>query len=87
MQNKESAMKFPCSFPLKVMGLNAPEFPEAVLSVFEKHMGREQLSCATRMSSGSKYLSITVTFTASSREQLDAIYLELNSHPLVVMTL
>jgi putative lipoic acid-binding regulatory protein len=87
MQNREWVMKFPCTFPLKVMGLNAPEFPEAVLSVFEKHMDREQLSCATRTSSGNKYLSITVTFTASSREQLDTIYEELNSHPLVVMTL
>jgi uncharacterized protein len=83
----ESVMKFPCSFPLKVMGLNAPGFPEAVLSVFERHIDRERLSCSKRASSGNKYLSLTVTFTASSREQLDAIYQELNSHPLVVMTL
>ena len=87
MQNKESVMKFPCSFPLKVMGLNEPAFPDAVLSVFEKHMDRDRLSYATRTSRGNKYLSITVTFTASSRKQLDAIYEELNSHPLVVMTL
>ncbi len=80
-------MKFPCSYPLKVMGLNAPEFPEAVLSVFEKHAHRVQLSCSKRTSSGSKYVSLTVTFTASSRQQLDAIYRDLNSHPLVLMTL
>ncbi len=80
-------MKFPCSFPLKVMGLNTPEFPEAVLSIFEKHTNREQLSCSNRASSGSKYLSLTVTFTASSRAQLDAIYRDLNGHPLVMMTL
>jgi len=87
MNNKHTVMQFPCSFPLKVMGYNAPEFPEAMLSVFERHMGRQQLSCARRESSGGKYLSLTVTFIASSREQLDAIYRELNSHPLVLMTL
>ena len=80
-------MKFPCSFPLKVMGLNAPEFPEAVLSVLERHLDLERLSCSKRTSSGNKYLSMTVTFTASSREQLDAIYRDLKSHPLILMTL
>jgi hypothetical protein len=42
---------------------------------------------ASKLSSTGKYLSITATFTATSREQLDALYLELNSHELVVMTL
>ncbi len=80
-------MKFPCSFPVKVMGLNAPGFAEAVFSVFERHMSRDQFSWSDRTSSGSNYLSLTVTFTASSREQLDALYRDLNSHPLVLMTL
>jgi putative lipoic acid-binding regulatory protein len=80
-------MQFPCLFPLKVMGYNAPGFPEAVLSVFDRHIDRDQLSCSERRSSGSKYLSLTVTFIASSREQLDAIYRDLNSHQLVLMTL
>jgi putative lipoic acid-binding regulatory protein len=87
MHKQESLMQFPCSFPLKVMGYNVPEFPEAVLSVFERHASRDQLSCSKRTSSGRKYLSLTLTFIASSREQLDAIYRDLNSHPLVLMTL
>jgi putative lipoic acid-binding regulatory protein len=42
---------------------------------------------ARQLSSSGKYLSITATFTATSREQLDALYRELNGHELVVMTL
>jgi hypothetical protein len=39
-----------------------------------------------RRASG-KYLSVTATFVAESRAQIDAIYRELNGHDLVVMTL
>ena len=41
----------------------------------------------TRLSSGGKYLAVTVTFVAESREQLDALYRELSAHPRVVMLL
>ena len=34
-----------------------------------------------------KYLGLTVTIQARSHEQLDALYLELNAHPAVVMIL
>ena len=34
-----------------------------------------------------KYLSITCTINAVSREQLDALYQELCDHPMVVMVL
>ena len=34
-----------------------------------------------------KYLSITCTINAQSREQLDGLYRELCDHPMVVMVL
>jgi putative lipoic acid-binding regulatory protein len=34
-----------------------------------------------------KYLSVTCTINAVSREQLDALYQELCDHPMVVMVL
>ena len=37
--------------------------------------------------SNGKYLSITATFTATSKEQLDALYRELSSHPMVKIVL
>lgn len=87
MENENQILKFPCLFPLKVMGLNNGAFSSAVMAIFHKHLGPDQLASSSRTSSGEKYLSITVTFMAESRTQLDAIYEELNAHELVLMTL
>ena len=80
-------LQFPCTFPIKVMGLNSETFPAAVLAIFQRHVAPDQISCDRRLSSGDKYLSLTVTFTAQNREQLDALYRELHAHELVLMTL
>ena len=40
-----------------------------------------------RPSSAGNYLGITMTVTATSREQLDALYQELTSHPMVKVVL
>ena len=81
------AFQFPCSFPLKVMGLNTGDFSSAVKAIFRKHLGPEPVSFSHHLSSTGKYLSITATFAAVSREQLDGLYRELNGHKLVKMTL
>ena len=39
------------------------------------------------MSREKKYMSVTATVRAISREQLDALYRELSDHPMVVMVL
>jgi hypothetical protein len=87
MKDHHHKIQFPCSFPVKAMGLNNAEFPAAVLSIFHKHFKPGDLTCSTQTSSGGKYLSITVTFIAQSRHQLDSIYEELNRNDLVLMTL
>jgi putative lipoic acid-binding regulatory protein len=40
-----------------------------------------------RSSKNGRYLSLTVTINARSREQLDALYSELSKHPMVMMVL
>lgn len=40
-----------------------------------------------RASREGRYLSLTATGTARSREQLDALYRDLCDHPMVVMVL
>lgn len=87
MKKRDSSIHFPCSFPLKVMGPGTEAFALAVTAIFEKHVGPGLISYSRRLSRGGKYLSITATFTARSRDQLDALYQELNDHDLVVMTL
>jgi len=80
-------LAYPCTFPLKVVGLNTEAFERAVREVIRKHLGDIAVEYEARKSSGGKYLSVTATFVAESREQVDAIYRELNGHDLVVMTL
>ena len=87
MSGRENLLAFPCTFPLKVVGLNAEAFERAVREVVRKHLGDIAVEYEARKSSGGKYLSVTATFAAESREQVDAIYRELNGHDLVVMTL
>jgi len=88
MSADTSPLHFPCEFPVKVMGQNSEEFVAIVRSVFEKHLpSLDDAAITRRLSSGDKYLSITVTIQAQSKEQLDRIYKELNAHKLVLMTL
>ncbi len=86
-EQKELSRHFPCSFPLKVMGLNTEDFSSAVLSIVRSHLGSAAFSCSRRSSSGDKYTSLTVTFMARNKEQVDAIYRALNAHHLVLMIL
>ena len=78
---------YPCTFPLKVIGLDTEAFEHAVREVVRKHLGEIVIEYEARKSSGGKYLSVTATFVAESREQVEAIYRELKGHDLVVMTI
>ena len=83
-----SLLEFPCTFPLKIMGLADDRLAQAVLAVVVRHApGFDGATMEMRSSSGGKYVSLTCTITATSREQLDALYRELTSHPLVKIVL
>lgn len=85
---KKSLLQFPCAFPVKVMGLNTEEFFAVVHAVFERHLPSfDEVAIDRRLSSGDKYLSLTITFQAQSKEQLNEIYEELNALEQVLMTL
>jgi putative lipoic acid-binding regulatory protein len=83
----EQIIKFPCPFPVTVMGLNNEAFKAAALDILKKHLRTEVADHTSRLSSGGKYLSLSITFIAENRAQVDALYHELNDHDLVVMTL
>jgi len=86
--NAESLLTFPCEFPIKVMGRREDGFAQAVSDVVRRHVqDLPQEAIEMRASSNARFLSITVTFEASSREQLDALYTELSKHPMVMMVL
>jgi putative lipoic acid-binding regulatory protein len=85
---EQSLIEYPSLFPIKVMGGNVDGFTEAVLDVARRFDPMlDPAAIETRLSSGNKYLAITVTVTATSREQLDDLYRALSSHPLVKVVL
>lgn len=88
MTARMDLFQFPCSYSLKVMGSNSNEFFGIVSAIVERHGGgAEGITYSSRVSSGGKYISITATFIARNREQLDAIYGDLRQQKLVVMVL
>ncbi len=87
-QPAESLLKFPTAFPIKVMGRTQDGFAQAIVSVVQKHAPDfDPATMEMRASSAGKYLSLTCTVHATSRDQLDNLYRELTSHPMVAMVL
>jgi hypothetical protein len=83
-----SPLAFPCDFPIKVMGRKQPRFVQAVTAIVRKHAPDfDAATVEMRPSRQGKYLSVTCVVRATSRQQLDALYLELCDHPDVVMVL
>ncbi len=83
-----SALEFPTAFPIKVMGRRTDDFAQAIVEVVLRHAPDfDAGTLEMRASREGNYLSVTATITATSREQLDALYRELTSHPLVAMVL
>jgi uncharacterized protein len=85
---KDSLIEYPSQFPIKVMGTHADGFVHAITSIAKQFDPAYDASTVElRESKGGKYLGITITITATSREQLDALYRTLSTHPMVKMVL
>jgi putative lipoic acid-binding regulatory protein len=83
-----SLIEYPCDFPLKVFGAQHPDLAQSILKVVLKHAPDfEAAGMEMRASRNAKYISLTCTVRATSRDQLDALYRDLTSHPLVKMVL
>jgi putative lipoic acid-binding regulatory protein len=87
-EERKSLLKFPCAFPLKVIGKDADDFEGFVLAIFRKHADPATYEgVETRPSGMGTYLAVTVTFTASSQLQIDALYRELGASDRVLVVL
>ena len=84
----KSLIEYPSPFPVKVMGANVDGFVHAVVSVARRFdPDFDAASVELRPSKAGNYLGVTVTVTATSREQLDELYRTLSSHPMVKVVL
>ena len=85
---KESLIEYPSRFPIKVMGVRVDGLVGAITHI--AHQFDPTFDATTvelRESKGGKYLGVTITVTATSREQLDNLYRALTSHPMVKVVL
>jgi len=87
--NIEDLIQFPCNFDIKIMGVNQPQLITEVKETILKHAPdfNHEKDLKYKLSRAGNYLSITATVNAQSKPQLDAIYLALNTNPLVRITL
>lgn len=85
---QESLIEYPSRFPIKVMGAKVDGFVHAVTEIAKRFDPAFDASTVElRNSSQGNYLGITITVTATSREQLDDLYRALTSHPMVKVVL
>lgn len=88
MSEEETLLEFPCQFAIKAMGKNNPGFDSIVVTIVRQHVADfNEGAVKTRLSKGDKYLSVTVTIEATSKQQLDVIYQGLTDCPDVLMAL
>ena len=83
-----SLINYPSAFPIKVMGAQAPGFEAAMVNIARQFDAAFDASTVERRpSKAGTYLGLTLTVTATSREQLDELYRTLSTHPMVKVVL
>ncbi len=86
--SEPSLIEYPSRFPIKVMGENAEGFVHAITQIARRFdPSFDAATVELRPSSGGKYLGVTVTINATSRDQLDELYRTLSTHPMVKVVL
>ena len=84
----KALLTFPCEFPVKVMGRHDSDLRAVTQAIIERHAGPVADSqVRVRSSTDGNFIALTYLVKAESREQLDAIYLELTACKLVLMAL
>jgi len=80
----EPVLTFPCEMPMRIIGENSPEMIADVLKAFVANgVEVSEADLRTVPSREKKYISVNYTFTAQSREQVDAIYIALTKNPRI----
>lgn len=84
----ESLIEYPSLFPIKVMGVKVDGLVHAISMIAKQFdPAFDASTIELRESKGGKYLGVTITVTATSREQLDELYRTLFAHPMVKVVL
>ncbi len=81
-------LEFPCTLTIKAMGKPDNNFDAHVTALVRRHIPDiGEGAVVTRPSKKGNFISVSVTVTAESREQLDSIYQLLSDDERVLMAL
>ncbi len=81
-------IEFPCEYPIKVIGRHSHDFRAVVIDVMSRHAGNiSDDQVKERPSGKGTFVSVTVTITATGKDQLDIIFAELKATGRVQMVL
>lgn len=70
------------------MGKFSDDFEALVREITERHVGAlSEGAVSSRPSSNQRFVAVTIVIKAESKQQLDALYLELTSTEQVLMVL
>lgn len=87
-EETDELFNFPCDFPIKIMGRCDCELELLAVEIINKHVDDlAKNAVTTRPSEKGNFISVTIVVKATSREQLDKIYLELTAREEVLMAL
>jgi putative lipoic acid-binding regulatory protein len=85
---QDSLIEYPSAFPIKVMGAHVDGFEAAMVAIARQFDPAFDVQAVERRpSKAGSYLGLTLTVTATSREQLDELYRTLSTHPMVKVVL
>lgn len=79
-EEQQTLFEFPCEFPIKAMGKTGDALEVAVLEIINRHVENlPEGAVKFNQSRSGNYTSITITFTALSKDHVDQIYMDLTS--------
>lgn len=88
MTEDSSLLKFPCDFPIKIMGKATGVFKDEISAIVYKHYPNLKAKAfQTNTSKNGNFLAISVTVHALDQPSLDALYQDLSQHPDIKMVL
>jgi len=87
-EDRKSLIEYPSAFPIKVMGMHAEGFEDAMLALaLQFDPGFDITTVERRPSKAGNYLGLTLTIMATSRQQLDDLYRALSANTMVKVVL
>jgi len=85
---QDTLLEFPCKFGVKAMGRDADDFEEHVTGIILAHAQRyADTETTVNRSGGGKFIAVTVTIEAQSKDQLERIYQDLSDCGKVLVSL